>query len=64
MLNYRNSLRRPSMINLCLGSAPDNHQNCQPNLRQKSTLDAKMTESRMYTRYRPRFFDHIEDETI
>ena len=36
------------MMNLCLGSAPDNHQNCQPNLRQKSTLDAKMTEARMY----------------
>ena len=29
----------PWMMNLCLGSAPDNHQNCQPNLRQKSTLD-------------------------
>ena len=38
----------PWMMNLCLGSAPDNHQNCQPNLRQKSTLDAKMTEARMY----------------
>ena len=52
------------MINLCLVSAPDNHQNCQPNLRQKGTLDAKMTEARMYTRYRPRFFDRVGHETI
>ena len=47
------------MINLWLGYSPDNHQNCQPNLRQKSTLDAKMTEARMNTRYRPRFSDRV-----
>ena len=49
----------PWMINLWLGYSPDNHQNCQPNLRQKSTLDAKMTEARMNTRYRPRFSDRV-----